>query len=943
MRAAAAATWCILLQAIAQRPVAAQGGRPLYPPIQPPFRTLVEDSVPRAVIVPPPAPSATHRLAAEELQHYLGKVSGADVPVMPSSAVPAGEFRLLLGREHPEADTARLDALKEEGFVLTSGPNFLLLAGRDDLGTLWAVYGFLERHLGIRWFMPGDLGEVVPERSTIEIGRIDETEEPHFAFRYVGANVWSRRNRMNGRLSIDGKRVGFNMWGGYHTFGQLLHPGKYFDEHPDWFPEINGKRTKCNPLWAPPQGYTYGNQICTTSPGAIAQIGENIRGLLKGDPSIRVVSVGPNDGQGWCECADCKAEDESDVGRDQFRSRRLLVFYNAIARQVGKTHPDVLIKGGAYNVYTRPPRDPDLKAEPNLAVMICHYEQYCMNHSAFDPECRRNPAYRELLEDWRRRVGHIYFYEYYQKFNWCEIPWAIVHTIRRDLPEFHRLGEIDGLFTQYSSRNTSTMLLNYYVAAKLLWDAETDVDALLADFYGKYYGAASGPMRQYHEGWEQALRDSGRCFPGGGVNAVGVYTPALLSRADGFLKEALRLTDDDLIRRRLRLHEQSLDYTRRYLAFKECALAASGDDSESVATAVDAGNELVTYLRANRKQLMGVVDQDSELIQYYLGREIEELMQRRDRLAIARFGALQDWVTLPDDWRFRLDPKGAGEDNGWHQPAFDESSWRLLKPRRPWHCQGIKYEGTTWFRVSFEAPVKPEQSVVLALVGLKGEATVYLNGQAALQAVGASELHQADVTDRLMFGEGNQITLRVRDDHGLCGLYGGIKLATASDDIWLPGAAFTNSWVPPHAKGSRKWITPGPAAAISATGLTGYEGAWVEYDLYVPEAARYFLWLRLAQYQQEESKRVFLDGAEVAVVKNTRTTTEGYTEFLRLPRSVELAEGAHRLRLVAEGVFGWVDPINWIYLTQNENADPEAVQVEHTPKSIPVRPRTRGE
>ena len=912
----------------------------MYPPMQPPHRTLIEESVPHTVIVTPPLPTATHRLAAEELRDYLGKMSGADVPIVPSTAVPPGRFRLLVGREHPEANAARLDALKEEGSLLKSGDDYLLLAGRNELGTLWATYRFLEQCLGVRWFMPGELGEVVPKRSTIEIGRIDETDEPHFVFRYVGANAWSRRNRMNGRLSVDGRRAGFNMWGGYHTLGRLLHPSKYFDEHPDWFPEINGKRTKCNPLWAPPQGYTYGNQICTTNPGAIAQVVENIRELLREDPSIRVVSVGPNDGHGWCGCADCKAEDEPDVGRDQLRSRRLLVFYNAIAREVRETHPGVLIKGGAYNVYTRPPRDPGLKAEPNLAVMICHYEQYCMNHSVFDPECRRNPAYRELLEDWRRLVGHIYFYEYYQKFNWCEIPWAIVHTIRRDIPEFHRLGGIDGLFTQYSSRNTSTMLLNHYVAAKLLWDADADVDALLADFYEKYYGAAATPMRQYHEAWEQALRDSGRCFPGGGVNAVGVYTPDRLSRADGLLREALGLADDDLVRRRLHLHELSLDYTRRYLAFKQLALAANGSDPAKVATAADAGNELVAYLRANRKQLMGAVDQDSELIQYYLGTEIEELMQRRDRLPIARLGALETWVALPDDWRFRLDPREGGEDNGWHRPAFDDSKWRLLKPRRPWHCQGIKYEGTTWFRASFAAPVKPEQPVILAIAGLKGEATAFLNGEAVLQATGAGEMHQTDVTDRVEFGETNHIVLRVHDDHGLCGLYGGITLATASDEIWLPGAAFTASWVPPDARGSRRWITPGPAAAIAATGLTGYDGAWVEYDLYVPEAGRYFLWLRLAQYQKEEAKRVFFDGTEVAVLRNTRTTKEGYTEFLQLPRPVVLTEGPHRLRLVAEGVFGWVDPINWVYLTQDEDADPEAVQVEHAPTSTPVRPGT---
>ncbi|NCP34564.1 MAG: hypothetical protein COZ57_34015 [Armatimonadetes bacterium CG_4_8_14_3_um_filter_66_20] len=921
--------------ALAQR-FAAEGGQPLYPPMSPPFHSVVEGSEARAVIVLPPAPTSAHKLAAGELQLYLQKMSQAEVPVVEVGAVPAGRFRLLLGREHRETQPDRLASLGDEGFLLKTGPDYLLFAGKTDLGTLWAVYAFLEKCLGVRWFMPGDLGEVVAKQTTVAVGQLDETDEPDFVFRSVGANDWSRRNRMNGRLFIEEKRVGFNMWGGYHTFGQLLHPEKYFDEHPDWFPEVRGKRQKCNPAWAPPQGYTDGNQICTTNAGAIAQVVENIRGLLAADPSIRVVSVGPNDGQGWCECADCKAQDEPDVGSDQRLSRRLLVFYNAVAREVRQTHPDVLIKGGAYNVYTKPPRDPALKAEDNLAVMICHSEDYCLNHSVFDPACKRNPAFRELLADWHRLVKHVYFYEYYWKCNWCELPWAIVHTIRRDLPEFKRLG-IDGLYTQYSSRNTATMLLNHYVAAKLLWDADLDVDALLADFYWKFYGPAAEPMRQYHEGWETALRESGKCFPGNGVYAVGVYTSDLLDRSDRSVREALRLADNDTVRQRLHLHELSLDYTRRYLTFKELAVAAGGAEPAKVGEAAAAGNELVAYLRANRQRLTDVVDQEAELIQYYLGGEIERLMKQSDRKALAEFDALQEWVALPEDWRFRLDPDTRGERDGWAQPDFDDSKWRLLKPRRPWHCQGVKHEGTTWFRCTVEAPAKPADPVLLALAGLKGEAAVYLNGQLVLQAQGPGRTHRVDVTGQLKYGAPNHLALKVIDTQGICGLYGGVKLAIAGTEVWVPGAAFVRSWVPPEAQGNRPWITTGPAATLSASGLTGYDGAWVEYELFAPRAGRYFLWLRRAQYQEQEAVRVFADDGEVGAVRNTKTTKEGHTEFLRLSVPLDLTEGSHRLRLVAENVFGWVDPINWIYLTPDENADPEAAQTEHAAGSRPIR------
>ena len=71
-------------------------------------------------------------------------------------------------------------------------------------------------------------------------------------------------------------------------------------------------------------------------------------------------------------------------------------------------------------------------------------------------------------------------------------------------------------------------------------------------------------------------------------------------------------------------------------------------------------------------------------------------------------------------------------------------------------------------------------------------------------------------------------------------------------------------------------------------------------------------------------------------MKNAKTTEDGHTEFLRLPAPIDLGEGGHTLRLVAESVHGWVDPIDWLYLMPDEAADPEGKQTEHTPSSQPV-------
>ena len=45
---------------------------------------------------------------------------------------------------------------------------------QDESGSLNAVYGLL-RGLGVRWFMAGELGEVVPQKATVSVGALNET------------------------------------------------------------------------------------------------------------------------------------------------------------------------------------------------------------------------------------------------------------------------------------------------------------------------------------------------------------------------------------------------------------------------------------------------------------------------------------------------------------------------------------------------------------------------------------------------------------------------------------------------------------------------------------------------------------------------------------------------------------------------------------------------
>ena len=155
---------------------------------------IVQDGQPRATIVVAKGPAGPARqkiqTAAEELRTYIEKIGGAKLPIVDDAQNPAGPCILVgrsrlsdgLGTAIPGGVTS---ARREEGFVIACKGNRLLLAGNNDgpyHGTEYAVYDFL-RSLGVRWFMPGEFGEIVPHTATIRVPEQRVEEKPDFVMR----------------------------------------------------------------------------------------------------------------------------------------------------------------------------------------------------------------------------------------------------------------------------------------------------------------------------------------------------------------------------------------------------------------------------------------------------------------------------------------------------------------------------------------------------------------------------------------------------------------------------------------------------------------------------------------------------------------------------------------------------------------------------------------
>ena len=206
---------------------------------------LVDEGKANAEIIISESSARSTRLAAAELQTYVAKISGARLPirVKPSVGVPVQVF---VG-ESPHAAKLGVtaDGLEHGAYRIVSGEKWLALIGDDtdftpkepwaknnsgrgeklqsewekasglpfgvpngglykyrermpethwraeDREYLWqfdergsfnAVCGYL-RSLGVRWYLPGELGEVVPKMKSISLPKIDETVKPDFEVR----------------------------------------------------------------------------------------------------------------------------------------------------------------------------------------------------------------------------------------------------------------------------------------------------------------------------------------------------------------------------------------------------------------------------------------------------------------------------------------------------------------------------------------------------------------------------------------------------------------------------------------------------------------------------------------------------------------------------------------------------------------------------------------
>lgn len=446
---------------------------------------IVRDGKSDYVIVIPQSPTMIEQRAAKELNEYLRRMTGVMLPVVEDNTAPANH-EISIGNTNRTIPLAiSLDKLKQDGFYIKADAPKLFIMGGNSYGTLYGVYELLEKYWGCRIYTPEV--EVVPQCSSLMLpADIDDWQVPVITSRnmlYVCANDnaffdWLRLTQTPTSWVDRGK---WGLW--VHTFGTLIPPERYFDKHPEYY-AMNEK------------GERVPSQLCMSNPELLDVLCKELDSHMSEKPEALYWSVSQNDSYNYCKCDACQKVYEEEGSP----SGLLIRFINKVAER----YPDKIISTLAYQ-FTR--KAPVLtKPANNVNIMFCNIE---CNRSKPIPSDSLSAGFRNDMDDWAKISNNILLWDYIVQFSNLYTPFPNFRTLQPNMQYFAG-NHVTSVFSQGNPEPAGEMCyLRAYVSAKLLWNPNCDLNAVIDDFLQGYYSEAGQYIKEYMTLLHDNLEKSG--------------------------------------------------------------------------------------------------------------------------------------------------------------------------------------------------------------------------------------------------------------------------------------------------------------------------------------------------------------------------------------------------------------------------------------------------
>lgn len=422
--------------------------------------------------------------AASELSATLGQMTGTTPVVVSGSNPVTGDIYLEV---QPPPDPGALDirGADLERYTISVENGYLHITGPTGKAVRHGVAAFLHEK-GWRWLMPSPKWWIVPSSATVSFAGLRESRAD-FAYRSIwyaygtgwfseGA-AWYQKWHANNLLDSSA------IFSTGHSYNNIIERNQAaFAAHPEYYAiDENGVSHVTWPQAA--RKFHFANAglraLCATDR-------QNLLSQLRGsNPYEFMVSMDPSDGAATDYHADSVALGTS--------TDRVCSLSNHVAAHLRSLYPNAAVGMYAYGAHREPPT---IALEENIHVAVA----MAFNSSGL--------TYEQLIEQWGAAAGSLGIREYFGVEHWDwglpGIRGGMTSYHREMIPFFYENGAVS--LSAETNANWGAQALGLYVASRLLWDVETDVDAAKSEFLTAAYGPAATVMVRFHEIFETAPR-----------------------------------------------------------------------------------------------------------------------------------------------------------------------------------------------------------------------------------------------------------------------------------------------------------------------------------------------------------------------------------------------------------------------------------------------------
>ena len=475
-------------------------------------KRIVENGATEYKVLLPEKPTQKENLAVEELVGFFEEATGIVLDVVRNGSIGYTENAKYIS----VGETAFAKALDieltyehmgQQGFVVQTRGESVIILGQTDMGTLYGVYDLLGEWFHFEYYA-SEVYAIDKNVSVLPLKNYNIKEVPDIGAMQInygemreasGAQNVYARYRMTERaetiLPVDGQSSVHNM--------QILLPyNKYAAAHPYWFTEWKKENID----------FPYDENICLTARGDETEYAallnvviERIIEQFESGGTGNAMVFGQSDGSPCCTCAACAANTKK-YGAD---SANGILFLNDVLDGVyawfeteeGKQYArEFYILLLAYETWETGPftvkngevtLNAGLKIHDKMGVMMApiHYD-----YGGTRVSSAKNETKYENIVAWTSvcAVSAFYLYDFNNKVQLA--PWDTMPS-KQELYRLLRDSDAIYLYDQgewlQTGLPTGHKLVKIFVMNKLRWNVELDVNALIDEYYTYVYGEAA--------------------------------------------------------------------------------------------------------------------------------------------------------------------------------------------------------------------------------------------------------------------------------------------------------------------------------------------------------------------------------------------------------------------------------------------------------------------